>query len=107
MELNVGTKSSNDCNLADQQERMPRDVLNQYAKQWQVEPNSERFAQKLDEIDPLRHVRQEFLFPKLSTLPKGTSTVDFIVVSRSFHFIKLINHESLSTTIASIYVDIR
>ena len=52
-------------------QQTPRQTLDEHAQKWQLETASEAFAHKLDEIDPLRHVRQEFFVPKMSTLPKG------------------------------------
>ena len=49
----------------------PRDILNSYANQWQIQFNSEKFAKKLDEIDPLNYTRDDFYYPQLNKLPKG------------------------------------
>lgn len=55
------------CNEKDQ----PQDILNNRAEKWQLSITSEAFARKLDENDPLRHVRDEFYYPKAGGLPKG------------------------------------
>jgi hypothetical protein len=49
----------------------PQDILNNQAEKWQISITSEAFARKLDENDPLRHVRDEFYYPKIGTLPNG------------------------------------
>lgn len=58
-------------------DRTPRDTLNSYAEQWGLEFTNEAFARKLDQIDPLQHLRNEFYIPKLRTLPKGISLRNF------------------------------
>jgi hypothetical protein len=70
-ELTLSTKMNNhDCNGICQ-ELTPQDILNNHAEQWQIPIASEAFARKLDENDPLHHVRDEFYIPKNRTLPKG------------------------------------
>ena len=56
----------------------PRDVLGNYAKKWQVQSDSEAFARKLDENDPLQSMRDEFFIPKMGTLPTGTCIDDLL-----------------------------
>ena len=47
------------------------DALNYQSEKWDIPITSEAFARKLDENDPLRHIRNEFFYPKNRTLPKG------------------------------------
>ena len=54
----------------------PQDILNNYANKWQISMTNEAFARKLDENDPLRHLRDEFYYPKIRSLPKGTFISD-------------------------------
>lgn len=71
------------CNGKSQQ-LTPQDNLDEYAEKWQISITSEEFARKLDEIDPLRHVREEFYYPKKGTLPKSI----FKYIYRKFPNIK-------------------
>lgn len=57
--------------VTEKSDRHPRDILNTFAEQWKVDFNSKAFAEKLDEMDPLKHFRDEFYIPKIRTLPKG------------------------------------
>lgn len=43
---------------------------------------SRELAQKLDEADELRHVRQNFHIPKMATLPEG----ELLKFRLSYHF---------------------
>lgn len=73
IELAVGEKMAlrTEHDQIAESKQTPRQALDERANTWQLETTSEAFAHKLDEIDPLRHVRQEFFVPKMSTLPKG------------------------------------
>jgi hypothetical protein len=53
------------------QKLSPQDILNNQAEKWQIPITSEAFARKLDENDPLRHVRDEFYYPKIGNLRQG------------------------------------
>lgn len=64
------------CNGRNQTSSPPQEILNERAEKWQLTLNSEVFARKLDENDELRHVRDEFYYPKKETLPKGMFTSD-------------------------------
>lgn len=44
------------------------------------------FAEVLDEVDPLKHLRQEFFYPKMKTLPKGIANFFKISISSKFLF---------------------
>jgi len=57
--------------VTEKSDRHPRDILNTFAEQWKVDFNSKAFAEKLDEMDPLKHFRDEFYIPKIRTLPKA------------------------------------
>lgn len=61
---------SHNCNGKEQNVN-PQDILQNYAKKWQIPITSEAFARRLDENDPLNHVRDEFYYPKVGTLPKS------------------------------------
>ncbi len=70
-ELTISAKMNGfHCNEQDQS-LTPQDILNNQSEKWQISITSEAFARKLDETDPLRHVRDEFYYPKKGTLPKG------------------------------------
>ena len=78
IELTLGAKMhSHNCNGKDHQQT-PQDILNNQAEKWQISITSEEFARKLDENDPLHHVRDEFYFPKIGGLPKGIFIYDTI-----------------------------
>jgi hypothetical protein len=71
VELPLSVKmDKHNCNEKNQQLN-PQDILNNRAEKWQLSITSEAFARKLDENDPLRHVRDEFYYPKVGGLPKG------------------------------------
>lgn len=63
--------NSHACNGIDKSLLTPQDILNQKSEQWRTPMTSEDFARKLDEDDPLRSIRDEFHFPKMSRLPEG------------------------------------
>lgn len=52
-------------------DQSPQSFLNTKSDQWQINLNSEEFATIMDNHDPLGYVRQEFHYPKMSTLPYG------------------------------------
>jgi hypothetical protein len=45
------------------------DQLMSLAKQWNCAPTDRKFAEMLDQHDPLRHFRQLFFYPKKRDLP--------------------------------------
>lgn len=49
-----------------------REELLAKAKKWEVDWTSLDFAKKMDEMDHLAHLRNEFHYPKCGGLPKGT-----------------------------------
>ncbi|UJR33886.1 hypothetical protein I4U23_021307 [Adineta vaga] len=52
----------------------PQDILKNQAEKWKISLTNEAFARKLDENDSLRHVRDEFLIPKIGDLPNVDKT---------------------------------
>jgi kynureninase len=74
MDAKMSKNKHDDDDIA--QVQNPHDVLDSYAQKWQVQTNSEAFAHKLDENDPLRRMREEFFIPKMATLPKSTCNDD-------------------------------
>ncbi|CAF4490258.1 unnamed protein product [Rotaria socialis] len=57
------------CNGKDE-ELTPQNILNELSEKWKIPLVSEAFARKLDENDTLNYIRDEFHFPKLTSLPK-------------------------------------
>jgi len=50
----------------------PEHILQQLAKEKGIPITSIEFMKYLDEIDPLKHLRNEFIFPKVSQIrPKN------------------------------------
>ncbi|XP_072539609.1 kynureninase [Salminus brasiliensis] len=49
----------------------PREVIGKLAKHLGCSPTSREVAEYLDEHDELRHLRQQFLFPKVGELPQS------------------------------------
>jgi hypothetical protein len=73
IKLTLSAKMDNHNSNGTDQQLNPQDILNHHAEKWQTPLTSEAFAQKLDKIDPLQHVRDEFYIPKVGGLPKGIS----------------------------------
>lgn len=70
-ELSLSAKMHSQYCNGKEKPSSPQNTLNNYAEKWQISKTSEAFARKLDENDPLNHVRKEFYYPKVGTLPKG------------------------------------
>lgn len=49
----------------------PQQVISRLSQELDCSPTSLRLAEHLDRQDPLRHLRQEFLVPRVSDLPPG------------------------------------
>ena len=45
--------------------------LNEKSEEWKIDLDSEQFSIMMDNHDPLKHLRQEFHYPKSITLPYG------------------------------------
>ena len=70
-ELTLSTKmNSNHCNGFDEK-LPPQETLEHKAEELGVSLRSEQFALELDQDDSLKHLRNEFRYPKIATLPKG------------------------------------
>lgn len=52
---------------------LPGDKLKSLARDWKVQMDSDDFAFKLDQEDPLRIYRSKFFIPKKKDLPSGES----------------------------------
>ncbi|CAF0911182.1 unnamed protein product [Didymodactylos carnosus] len=50
-------------------DQTPEQFLQEKCDQWSLNIHSEEYARKMDECDPLRYVRNEFFYPKMSALP--------------------------------------
>ena len=70
--LSLSANMSNQHCNGDHQSITPQDILEKQAEKWQVSLTSKAFAHKLDETDPLKHMRDEFVIPKIGDLPNGT-----------------------------------
>ena len=70
-ELPFSTKMNTHISNEKKLQLNPQDILQNQAEKWQISITSEEFARKLDETDSLRHMRDEFYYPKNGTLPKG------------------------------------
>jgi hypothetical protein len=57
----------------------PQSFLNSKSSEWQLNLNSEEFAQAMDDQDPLGYMRQEFFYPKIATLPYGLYRLSFLL----------------------------
>lgn len=49
----------------------PIEKLRSLAEQWKIDLDSDDFALKLDQNDPLRTYRDQFYIPKKKDLPNG------------------------------------
>ena len=49
----------------------PSEVLRRTAAELRCEVTDRKLAQHLDTLDPLKHLRQEYHYPKIRDLPKG------------------------------------
>lgn len=49
----------------------PQLFLDAKSHHWQIDLNSEQFAQAMDNHDPLKHIRREFHYPTMRALPYG------------------------------------
>jgi hypothetical protein len=86
-ELTLGAKmNSPHCNGVDEN-LMPQDILDNQAEKWQISITSEAFARQLDENDSLNHLRDEFYYPKIKSLPKGVFIFDKLSLYKSSLFI--------------------
>ncbi|CAF1215889.1 unnamed protein product [Adineta ricciae] len=72
--LSLSAKMSNQHCNGDHQSITPQGILEQQAEKWQVPLTSKAFAHKLDEIDPLKHMRDEFVIPTVGDLPNADTT---------------------------------
>lgn len=83
-ELTLSAKmNSHHCNGVDEK-LTPQDILDNQAEQWQIPITSEAFARQLDENDSLSHVRDEFYYPKINSLPKGIFILDKLSLYKGF-----------------------
>ena len=102
-ELSVETNmKAQECNGV-HQTTSSQEILNEQAKKWQLTLNSEEFARKLDENDELRHMRDEFHYPKKETLPKGISIFDHSSSSK-FLFFYLVDKSRVDPNSECIYL---
>jgi kynureninase len=104
IELTFSAKMYNhNCNGQNHQ-LTPQDSLNNQAEKWQISITSEAFARKLDENDPLRHVRDEFYFPKSGGLPKGMFISDKLFNIKFYLYIYLADKSRVNSDDDCVYL---
>ena len=67
----------------------PAETLREKATSWNSDVTSQEFAKKMDAEDPLRHLRDQFHYPKSIDLPQGepkTSNATWIFEFRTDQF---------------------
>ena len=71
----------------------PSNTLRERADDWDLAVEDIQFAMKMDQTDPLRHLREEFHYPLKKSLPYGGN----LILTMIINYAKLCDEQTLST----------